>query len=251
MRDSRTSAAVGVRDGGYNRMMRLLRRSLPDPHNVVLGIALLVFLASVSGLVATTVARGHELEKLPGFALYNSIVSHPITDRPAVAVLPPEVESSAPVERLAAPVLSLSIPAINIVAPLVPMGVRTDGYMDLPNSPHDVAWYQFTSKPGMGGNAVFSAHVDYIDFGPAVFWNLSKLKVGDDVSIRLRDGSLINYVVTTAKTIPLQALDVESTIAPTEQESVTLITCSGEFSQGNYSHRVVIHAVRTSAQRGS
>ncbi len=223
------------------------RHGLPDWHDAVLGVSLLVFLLSISGLIATAVARGHEL---PGFALYNDVVVRP-GPRPA-SVLAPELpgpEGEA-VERLAAPVVSLSIPAINIVAPLVPMGVRPDGYMDLPNNPHDVAWYQFTSKPGMGGNAVFSAHVDYINYGPAVFWNLGKVQPGDGVFVRLRDGALIKYVVASAQTVPLEQLDVASMIAPTEQESITLITCSGAFPRGNYSDRVVVHAVRTTPPQG-
>lgn len=226
----------------------MTRLRLPDIHDVVFGIAVLVFLASVSGLVATQVARGHELRDLPGFALYSSIVER--DNRVAsVPVLPPEIETTEVVERLAAPVVSLSIPAIGIVAPLVPMGVR-NGYMDLPDSPHAVAWYDFTSKPGMGGNAVFSAHVDYIDYGPAVFWNLGKVRPGDGVFVRLRDGALIRYVVTSAQVIPLEALDVAAAIAPTEQESITLITCTGQFAAGNYSHRVIVHAVRNSMTRG-
>jgi LPXTG-site transpeptidase (sortase) family protein len=144
----------------------------------------------------------------------------------------------------------MSIPSIGLVAPLVAMGVR-DGYMDLPNSPHDVAWYQFTSKPGMGGNAVFSAHVDYINYGPAVFWNLAKVRPGDGVLIRLRDGSIVRYVVESLDEVSLAQLDVAATIAPTEQESITLITCSGEFAANNYSHRIIVHAVRVGAARSS
>ena len=65
--------------------------------------------------------------------------------------------------------ISISVPAMHVEgAPVVPMGVR-NGYMDLPYSAYQVAWYDFTAKPGMGGNAVMSAHVDYIRIGPAVF----------------------------------------------------------------------------------
>lgn len=236
-----------MRDDGYNRTMQGRRAGRLDGRDIVFGVAIVVFLSSVSGLVATAVAKGHEL---PGYALYSAVIERTHASS-APPVLPPEIENDVRPELLAAPVVSLSIPAMNIVAPLVPMGVRPDGYMDLPNSPHEVAWYQFTSKPGMGGNAVFSAHVDYINYGPAVFWNLGKLQTGDTIMVRLRDGSLINYVVSATSKVPLEQLDVAATISPTSQESITLITCSGEFSLGNYSHRVVVRAVRTSAQPGS
>ncbi|MFN8638696.1 MAG: class F sortase [Dehalococcoidia bacterium] len=238
---------AAVSDGGYNRVMQGRRAGRLDGRDIVLGVAIVVFLSSVSGLVATAVAKGHEL---PGYALYSAVVErrHAASAAP---VLPPEIETDERPQLFAAPVLSISIPAINIVAPLVPMGVRPDNYMDLPNSPHDVAWYQFTSKPGMGGNAVFSAHVDYINYGPAVFWNLGKLQAGDTIMVRLRDGALINYVVSSTSKLPVEQLDVAAEIAPTTQESITLITCSGEFALGNYSHRVVVRAVRASAQPGS
>jgi LPXTG-site transpeptidase (sortase) family protein len=222
------------------------QRSRPlDWQDLVLAAAVLVFMFSVSGLVTTALAGGHGL---PGFARYDDVT---VRLAPDAALVPEFTPEPTVIERLAAPVVSMSIPSISLVAPLVPMGVRPDGYMDLPNSPHDVAWYQFTSKPGMGGNAVFSAHVDYINYGPAVFWNLSKVRPGDGVSIRLRDGSVVRYVVASAVTVPLEQLDVASAIAPTEQESITLITCGGDFAAGNYSHRVIVHAVRTGAQRGS
>lgn len=227
--------------------MHFQRARRLDRYDLVLAVAVFAFLLSVAGLSMSTL---RERPRLPGFARYDGIEvrqdAEPIPVRPVE--LAREIEAT---ERLAAPVASLSIPSISITATLIPMGVRPDGYMDLPNNPHDIAWYDFTSKPGLGvGNAVFSAHVDYINYGPAVFWNLSKVRPGDGVFIGLRDGATIRYVVTAAETIPLSQLDVASTIAPTDQESITLITCSGEFSQGNYSHRVIVRAVRTTSQRG-
>lgn len=228
--------------------MRLPDMSTRARRNVVTLMALGVLAFSVCGLVATALATGHEL---PGFALYDIAVE----EAPAVEVVsvaPLVVEAStAPLERFASPVEAITIPAIKISAPLVPLGVRPDGYMDLPFSPHQVAWYDFTSKPGMGGNAVFSAHVDYINYGPAVFWNLSKLRPGDDVSIKLKDGTVIRYSVTVSYQIPVEQLDIHGLLAPTEAETVTLITCAGAYANNNYSHRVIIRGVRASSQRGA
>jgi LPXTG-site transpeptidase (sortase) family protein len=216
--------------------------------NIVTIMALGVLAFSVCGLVATALATGHEL---PGFALYDVPVEEDqavqVVSVAALVVAPP----SAPLERFASPAEAITIPAMKISAPLIPLGVRPDGYMDLPFSPHQVAWYDFTSKPGMGGNAVFSAHVDYINFGPAVFWNLSKLRPGDDVSIKLKDGTVLRYSVTVSYQIPVEQLDVHGLIAPTEAETLTLITCGGAYANNNYSHRVIVRAVRASSQRGA
>jgi LPXTG-site transpeptidase (sortase) family protein len=169
---------------------------------------------------------------------------------PAVELeIAPPVEEPVLQEVFEAPVQALWIPALRINAPLVPMGVRRDGYMDLPYNPYQVAWYYFTGKPGMGGNAVFSAHVDYINYGPAVFWGLSRLRPGDDVAITLTDGVQLNYSVVDSYVIPRGQLDINALIAPTEVETLTLITCGGTFAYNDYSHRVVVRATRISAQR--
>lgn len=228
-------------------MFPLRRLSERGRRDLVTAIALSVLAFSVCGLVASALATGHEL---PGFALYD--VSIREGDGAQMAGPVPvnvAVGPEAVAERFPAPVEAITIPAIRISAPLVAMGVRSDGYMDLPYSPHQVAWYQFTGKPGMGGNAVFSAHVDYLNYGPAVFWNLSKIRPGDEVAVRLKDGTVLRYTVTVSYSIPVDQLDIQGLIAPTSTEAVTLITCGGTYANNAYSHRIIVRAIRTAAQR--
>src|SRR5688500_7769101 len=74
---------------------------------------------------------------------------------PAPPATPAPMPSPEP--RYESPVESMTIPAIRVEsAPLVSMNVK-GGYMELPYNPHEIAWYDFTSKPGKGSNAVFSA----------------------------------------------------------------------------------------------
>lgn len=213
--------------------------------NLVTVVALGVLSFSVCGLVATALATGHEL---PGFELYDVVREEPPPEDVTIVPAALGVETPPPLVLYSAPVEVMTIPAIRISAPLVPLGVRPDGYMDLPYNPHQVAWYQFTAKPGMGGNAVFSAHVDYINYGPAVFWNLSKLRPGDEVSIKLTDGTWLRYTVSVSYTIPVELLDIHALLAPTDDETVTLITCAGAFANDNYSHRVIVRGTRISVQ---
>jgi LPXTG-site transpeptidase (sortase) family protein len=229
-------------------MSPLKRLGTTGRRNLVTLMALGVLAFSVCGLVATALATGHEL---PGFELYDVEVREPEV-APEVIAVPLAIEVPAtPPERFTSPVEVMTIPAMKISAPLVPLGVGRDGYMELPFSPHQVAWYNFTSKPGMGGNAVFSAHLDYINYGPAVFWNLSKLRPGDDVSIKLKDGTVLRYTVTVNYQIGVDQLDILGLVAPTDAEVLTLITCGGSYVNNLYSHRVIVRAVRTSAQRGT
>lgn len=159
---------------------------------------------------------------------------------------PPPPPTPEPTPTYDAPVESISIPTARIFrAPLVPMNVR-NGYMDLPYNPYQVAWYDFTAKPGMGGNAVFSAHVDYIHYGPAVFANLHRLSPEDEVVVWLTDGTQLHYSVVSNVMVPVAALDMNEVLAPTNEDVATLITCGGYFDGHDYSHRVVVIARRTS-----
>ncbi|MCA9830568.1 MAG: class F sortase [Dehalococcoidia bacterium] len=146
-----------------------------------------------------------------------------------------------------APIASLRIPSLNVEAKVQVKGVNAaTNTMENPDGPVDVAWYGFTAKPGVGaGNAVFSGHVDYINYGKAVFWSLGDLKEGDLIEVVLEDGTVVRYGVTASRLYDLDAIPMEEVLASTSTESVTLITCGGQFSAGAYTHRLVVRAVQT------
>lgn len=139
----------------------------------------------------------------------------------------------------------LRIPAIGVDAPFTARVVGEDGQMPNPQGPEDVAWYDFSAWDGLGGlpaaggNVVLAGHVDYINYGPAVFWRLRELEPGDRVQIQLQDGTLAEYAIEFNKTVPADFGDWPAIVAATADESVTLITCVGQFSAGRYSDRQV------------
>lgn len=140
----------------------------------------------------------------------------------------------------------LVIPSIGVDAEFSFKQVPPSGQMPNPNGPKDVAYYDFGQwpglggVPGLGGNVVLAGHVDYINYGPAVFWDLTKLKAGDRIQITMKDGALIEYVVEFNKTFEVSDADWSSIVAATGDESVTLITCGGEFEAGHYSDRRIV-----------
>jgi LPXTG-site transpeptidase (sortase) family protein len=136
-------------------------------------------------------------------------------------------------------------------AKVVTLNLTPSGDMDVPKSPELVGWYDFTAKPGLVGNAVISGHLDWHDYGPAVFWKLKDLSQGDQIAVELADGTVITYAVTTALSYSLEDLPMAKILAPTASESVTLITCGGAFSNGEYSDRLVVRAVRTGISQAS
>jgi LPXTG-site transpeptidase (sortase) family protein len=140
----------------------------------------------------------------------------------------------------------LIIPKIGVDAPFTYKLVGGDGQMPNPNGPSDVAYYDFANWPGLGGlpgkggNVVLAGHVDYIRHGPAVFWDLSKLVAGDRVQIKMKDGSVLEYEIVFNKTITVGEADWTAIVAGTDPESLTMITCGGEFEAGHYSDRQIV-----------
>jgi LPXTG-site transpeptidase (sortase) family protein len=145
-----------------------------------------------------------------------------------------------------APPLRIVIPRIGVDAPITTKGMSADGVMEPPDGPEDVAWYAFTAPPGSGSNAVFSAHVDYHGYGPAVFADLKTLEKGDLVEVHTADGAVYRYEVTLSLSYPAETAPFEDIVGPTSREVITLITCTGSFDQAarQYSHRLVVRAER-------
>jgi LPXTG-site transpeptidase (sortase) family protein len=167
--------------------------------------------------------------------------------------VPPPVSlgsfSPAQPELFVAPIARLRIARIGVDAPISRKGI-TDGTMENPDGPDDVAWYTFTAKPGVGsGNAVFSGHLDFIRRGPAVFWDLRKLADGDIIDVVLEDGVIITYAVTFSRAYPADQVPMEEVVGYTSTETITLITCSGSFQAGDYSDRLVLRAAKVGVVR--
>lgn len=140
----------------------------------------------------------------------------------------------------------LIIPKIGVDAQFSIKEVGTDGQMPNPNGPEDVAYYDFSQWPGLGGlpgkggNVVLAGHVDYINYGPAVFWRLHELAPGDTVEIQQADGTKATYKIEFNKQIDASAADWTPIVQATADESITLITCGGEFEAGHYNNRQIL-----------
>lgn len=205
---------------------------------MALGVGCLLAAGVVLGLWETGVIGNKDgnstIDTRTGFG---TIV--PELQTPIVSTPPATPPSSAPVAQL-------MIPSIKVDAQVEVKGVDGNGVMESPDGPWDVVWYNFSARPGFGGNAVFSGHVDYVRVGAAVFWNLRDLNPGDEIDVKLADGTLYRYQVTAKDSFPSDSAPIEQIVGPTPKESVTLITCIGTFSHatGQYDQRLVVRAER-------
>src|SRR3954453_1989544 len=151
----------------------------------------------------------------------------------------PKPEGVAPVE--------LQVDSVGVDAP-VEVGNVTDGVMQDPSGPWVVSWYEPLGKIGEGGNVVIAGHVDYWNVGPAVFWDVRDLPEGDIIRVVGEDGKNYEYAVQWTTSYMADQLTPEviqkDIVGDTGQETLTLITCGGEFNPdtGEYNQRWVVRA---------
>jgi LPXTG-site transpeptidase (sortase) family protein len=150
-----------------------------------------------------------------------------------------------------APPVRLTIPQIDVDAPLESQTVQANGVMPNPSGPEVVAVYDLSAyhpgqehRPGFGGNAILSGHVDYIRYGPAVFWDLSELKLGDEVQVLLKDGTNFRYAVVWNEKWSLGEIPWDRLFEINGRDAVTLITCAGSWDGQSYSARRGVRAER-------
>lgn len=143
----------------------------------------------------------------------------------------------------------LSIEKLGIVnARILPMSINSKGELGTPNNIFDVGWYEASGLPGQGGTLLIDGH----NGGPhvlGVFKNLPALEAGDIITVERGDGVVFHYSVVENKEVPLdQSNEYMATAMKSPEagkESVTLISCTGEWSQsrGTYLSRQFARAV--------
>ncbi len=115
--------------------------------------------------------------------------------------------------------------------------------MDTPHGPEEVSSYDFSPFQGLDQQIVLAGHLDYANYGPAVFAKLKELAPGDVVQI-LTDGQISNFVVVSNTAVDMP-FSVEGFVREAEAfEGLTLITCAGEFtSTSHYNQRQIVQAI--------
>lgn len=137
---------------------------------------------------------------------------------------------------------SLKIPAIDLEAQVQHLGITENGEMAVPDNIEDVSWFSPGYQPGQNGRAVMAGHVDGVD-GPAIFWDLSKLQLGDEVVVQDKERTL-TFKVHTMESVPLDLADVSQVFGYTSSPELVLITCSGtyDFDRGTREERLIVYA---------
>ena len=134
---------------------------------------------------------------------------------------------------------------------ILAVGINSKGELATPTNIFDTGWYTGSGKPGEGKTMLIDGH----NGGPhvyGVFKRLPELTTGDIITIERGDGTIFNYSVMENVEVPLSESDVYMATAMRSpekgRESLTLITCTGEWSQAQrtYLSRQFVRAVLVS-----
>lgn len=152
---------------------------------------------------------------------------------PAVTSPAPQTDTDFPVR--------LKIPSIGVDAAIESVGLTAKKAMDVPKNSDNVGWYNLGPRPGDKGNAVLAGHLDWYYGKTAVFQHLSKLKVGDVLSVETDQGKSFPFVVREIRTYKPNehALDV---FKKSDGRHLNLVTCGGIWDtfRKMYSERLVV-----------
>jgi sortase (surface protein transpeptidase) len=95
--------------------------------------------------------------------------------------------------------------------------------------------------PGERGSAVIDGHLDSTS-GPAVFWKLKTLRVGDQVQVIDQEGRWLTFAVERVGVYADSTFPIDLVFAQADAKRLNLITCEGAWDRGsrNYADRLVV-----------
>jgi len=153
----------------------------------------------------------------------------------------PGHRSTSPTGDVAPPV-SVSIPRLELNQDLVELNVIS-GVLQVPTDYADIGWWRDGPSPGAPGSAVLVGHVDS-PTGPAVFYGLSSIQVGDVVTVGREDGTKATFRVSDATLYPRESFPSSKVYSEHGRPTLTLLTCGGTYdaTAGQYTGNLVVTA---------
>jgi hypothetical protein len=163
-------------------------------------------------------------------------------ERPAPSTVPAEPRQQPPAPP--GPPLRLAIPADGVSAPVVPIGVRPDGSLALPDSPRTVGWWIGSAAAGdRQDGTLLAGHVDSAREGVGALAALRDLAPGARIVITDAFGVQHVYAVAARRSYPKYALP-HAVFQIDGRPGLTLVTCGGPFDPDTRQYRdnVVVYA---------
>ena len=146
----------------------------------------------------------------------------------------------------------ISIPAIGVSTGLVQLGRTSSGAVAVPGSWYTPGWYKYGPTPGQDGSAAILGHVDSTS-GPAIFYNLNKLRPGNKITVKLADGKTVEFSVIGLRVYPKDNFPSKVVYGSKGYSALQLITCAGTFDSAthHYLSNLVVFTKRVVASSKS
>lgn len=145
----------------------------------------------------------------------------------------------------------LEIPIIGVDSFIEDAYITPQGEMEVPEGTVDVAWFALGPHPGQAGSAVIGGHFGIVNGVPFVFYNLKKLKVGDDIYIVDDEGNTITFVVNSTSLFAANADAMSVFTSNDGLAHLNLVTCEGVWNEvaGEYPERTVVFTTEVSSAK--
>ncbi|MFJ8731273.1 class F sortase [Streptomyces bauhiniae] len=159
--------------------------------------------------------------------------------------------SNASAARSRSVPVRLRIPGIGVDTPVMRLGLAQDGSVQVPPiTAHDQAgWYQNSPTPGRTGPSVILGHVTVGPYGDGVFRRLDRLRRGDEISVRLENGTSAEFTVTSVRTVAKAEFPTEAVYGDVDRPELRLITCGGPRTGDGYLDNVIVFAASHTTRR--
>jgi len=199
------------------------------------GLLLAIFLPAVAGGAGALLADG-------GGGQSGSVGG----GSPAGLARAAEVQAGSPPRRprrrlRPAPPTSISIPAAGIEARVEPVAADGEGTLRVP-AVGRAGWYDGGPRPGEPGRAVIIGHLDSRR-GPGLFARVPRLPPGTTVSIADDAGEVHRFNVIGGAQVEKDHFPAEHVYGGSGGPVLVLITCGGEFVEGEgYRDNVLVYA---------
>ena len=141
--------------------------------------------------------------------------------------------------------VDVRVPSVGLALGVVPVGVRADGQMDVPDLVTELGWYRHGPAPGAAaGSAVLAAHVDS-ELGSAPMAAVLRAAVGDAVEVTTGAGVELRFRIVAIEQLSKRALPLDSLFARDGEHLLRLVTCWGAWDPiaRAYEDNIVVTAV--------
>ncbi len=142
------------------------------------------------------------------------------------------------------PPVRLRIPAIEVDTPVIRLGLAPDGTVEVPPIAADdrAGWYRHSPTPGQAGPSVLLGHVTVGAYGDGVFRDLARLRRGDRIVARRKDGSTAEFAVSAVRTVAKADFPADDVYGDVDRPELRLITCGGPREGEEYRDNVIVFA---------